>query len=188
MLLSDRLLDLGEYLEEHGFALDEAGPGMAVELANLKESLPAPTGFSIQLAEDDVAWQDWSRAMAAGFEAPATADYVVKAWHDLLSQADPETTLAYTGWLNHRPVATSLLFLAAGVAGIYAVATIPEARRKGIGALISQYPLMRARAMGYKVGVLQSSEMGLGVYRSLGFQEYCEIVSYRWQPERTSAG
>jgi GNAT superfamily N-acetyltransferase len=181
---STRPTDLGRYLEKYAFTLDDQGPGMAVELAKMIAKRPEPVNSSIQLAQDDSALQQWCRTMAAGFEAPASADFAVKVWHSLLRHADPNTTLAYIGWLDGKPVATSLLFLAAGVAGIYAVATIPEARRKGMGALMTQTPLMEARARGYKIGVLQASEMGLGVYRSLGFQEYCEMVSYRWQPER----
>jgi hypothetical protein len=46
---------------------------------------------------------------------------------------------------------------------------LPEVRRKGVGAQVTRYPLMQARGMGYKVGVLQASEMGYSVYRSLGF-------------------
>ena len=126
--------------------------------------------------------------MALGFEVPPSYDFFLDGWHNLLRHVDPETTLAYTGWMNDKPVATSLLFLSAGVAGIYSVATIPEARRKGIGALITQYPLLQARSMGYQIGILQSSEMGLSVYRSLGFKEYCKISMYRWQPERENAG
>lgn len=179
---STRPKDLGSYLEKSGFLLDEKSPGMVVELVNLNENIPKPPRFSVQLAEDSSAWQIWSRTLAAGFEAPASAEYVVKGWFDLLSKAKPETMLAYIGWLDEKPVATSLLFLAAGVAGIYAVSTIPEARRKGIGAFITQYPLIQARSMGYKIGVLQSSKMGFDVYRSLGFQEYCTIEEYLWSP------
>ena len=176
--------DLGKYLEKYDFSLDDEGPGMAVDLANMNESLPAPSDVSIQIAQDEVAWQQWIRTMAIGFEVPASADFVVKGWQDFLCIADPKTTMAYLGFLNGKPVATSLLFLAAGVAGIYAVATVPEARRKGIGTLLTRYPLIQARSKGYKIGILQSSGMGRGVYRSLGFQEYCEIVSYRWQQKQ----
>jgi predicted acetyltransferase len=64
------------------------------------------------------------------------------------------------------------------VAGIYCVATTPEARGKGIGAEMTLVPLLEARAMGYKIGILQSSKMGEGVYRRLGFGEYGRLASY----------
>lgn len=176
--------DLDKHLAKLGFTRDEDGPGMAVELAKLNQDLPAPQGFNIQLARDDASWWEWSVTMAAGFEAPVPDDFRAQAWHNLLLHADPQTMLAYTGLLNGKPVATSLLFLAAGVAGVYAVATIPEARRKGIGAHMTAQPLLQARARGYQVGVLEASEMGNNVYRSLGFEEYCRILSWRWAPEQ----
>ena len=176
-------VDLAERLVKYGFSIDEDGPGMAVNLDKLNESLPVAEGCTIHPALDDAAWWAWSRTLAKGFEVPAArVEFAVNSWHDLLRQVDPETTLGNTAWLNGTPVATSLLQLGGGVAGIYGVATVPEARRKGIGAQVTLYPLLQARAKGYKVGVLQASEMGLGVYRSLGFQECCRITSYIWRP------
>jgi ribosomal protein S18 acetylase RimI-like enzyme len=176
--------DLAQQLVKHGFSIDEDGPGMAVDIEKLNENLPVPDGCSIQPAKDDDSWWAWSRTMARGFEVPADrVEFAVNSWHDLLSQVNPETTLGYTAWLKGSPVATSLLQLGGGVAGIYAVATIPEARRKGIGAQVTLYPLLQARLKGFKVGVLQASAMGLNVYRLLGFRECCRITSYIWRPK-----
>ena len=181
---STRPSDLAQRLVNHGFSIDEDGPGMAVDLDKLNEHLPVPDGCSIIPAQDDASWWAWSKTMAQGFEAPAERfEFAVNNWHHLISQVDPDITQVYTAWLNGKPVATSLLQLGGGVAGIYAVATIPEARRKGIGAQVTLYPLLQARAKGYKIGILQSSEMGLNVYRSLGFRQCCRITSYVWRSE-----
>jgi hypothetical protein len=181
---STRPADLAERLVKYGFSIDEDGPGMAVELSRLNQNLPIPEGCSIQPAQDDGTLWAWCRTMAQGFEAPAERfEFAVNNWHLLLNQVDPEITQPYLAWLNGKPVATSLLQLGGGVAGIYAVATIPEARRKGIGAQATLYPLLQARARSYKVGVLQSSEMGLDVYRALGFHQCCQITSYVWRPD-----
>jgi GNAT superfamily N-acetyltransferase len=63
---------------------------------------------------------------------------------------------------------------------------LPHARRKGIGATITLKPLHQAREMGYRVGVLQATEMGIGVYRRLGFEKYCQIGHYVWAPEQAN--
>ena len=86
---------------------------------------------------------------------------------------------SYVGYLNGKPVSNSLLLMTSGVAGLFAVSTIQDARRRGIGTLISLAPLKEARESGYKVGVVHSSQMGYGVYRKLGFQDYCKIGMYQ---------
>jgi GNAT superfamily N-acetyltransferase len=60
---------------------------------------------------------------------------------------------------------------------------VPDARGQGIGTALTLVPLREARAMGYRVGILASSPMGLGVYRGLGFQEYCKFGIYMWKGE-----
>jgi ribosomal protein S18 acetylase RimI-like enzyme len=174
--------DLPGYLQKYGFAVDDDGPGMAVVLSEVNENQPMPAGFSVQTVQDDSARWEWCRTMAAGFGIPATKiELLVNSWHYLLSHVDPKTTRAYLGMLDGKPVATSLLQLGGGVAGIFGVATVPEARQRGFGAQVTLFPLLQARLMGYKAAILQASEMGFPVYRSLGFQEYCRISSYIWR-------
>lgn len=178
---SSRPQNLPAHLINNGFKLDDDGPGMLVDLSTLNEQLPYPPELNVRIARDETGWRAWSQAMALAWEFPPTAQKGIEAWYNLLRLADPETMLAYYALLGDQPAAVSLLFLSEGVAGIYAVATVPSARRKGIGARITLLPLLEARARGYHFGVLQASEMGQPVYRSLGFREYCRIQSYRWQ-------
>ena len=57
----------------------------------------------------------------------------------------------------------------------YWVSTVPGSRGKGIGTAVTLAPLREAREMNYRIGILQSSKMGLGVYRTLGFEQYCKL-------------
>jgi len=174
--------NLMEYLEKHGFVNANQSPGMAVNLDNLRDDLPTPVGITTQLVENDESLKQWCQVFATCF---GLSDFATDAYYDFMHYFDSSKTMAYLCMVNNKPVAISLLYLGAGVAGIYCVATIPEVRRQGIGALMTQLPLREVQNQGYKVGILHSSEMGVGVYCSLGFQEYCEIEQYLWSPAQT---
>jgi ribosomal protein S18 acetylase RimI-like enzyme len=169
---------LGEHLLAHGLAYADGPPGMAVDLLALNADLPVSTGLTIERVEDVETLKKWAYASIIGFGLTETH---VDAWFDLFAGLGFELPLRnYVGILNGEPVATSQLFLAAGVAGIYVVATVPEARRQGMGAALTLAGLREARTMGYRIGILHSSSMGLGAYRQVGFQEYCRMSHYEW--------
>jgi len=110
----------------------------------------------------------------------AEAEIVAMARDDL---GDAGAASYYLARLHGEPVATAALTLAAGVAGLFAVATIEAARGRGIGTAVTMAPLLDARARGYCVGVLQASEMGYPVYARMGFTEQFRYHLYHWKPE-----
>jgi len=63
------------------------------------------------------------------------------------------------------------------------VGTMPGHRRRGLGAALTAFPLKAARELGYRTGVLQASEAGYGVYRSLGFEDDGQVQLYVRVPE-----
>jgi predicted acetyltransferase len=110
--------------------------------------------------------------------------FVVQAYYDFVSCLDRDAMPLFLGWMDGQPVATSQLLPATGVAGIFSVGTVPGARRQGIGTAMTLAPLLQAREMGYEIAILHASEMGAGIYRSLGFKSYCQINHYVWSPKR----
>jgi|APFre7841882630_1041343.scaffolds.fasta_scaffold01101_5 ribosomal protein S18 acetylase RimI-like enzyme len=180
--------DLGSHLKTCGFVHDADLPGMAVDLSTSGGDPALPPGLVILPVTDVETLRRWCEVLAAGFGMPA---FVGRAFFGFFSCLGFETDSPlrnYIGLLNGKPVATSTLFLAAGVAGIYDVAAIRDARQKGIGAAMTARGLGDARAMGYRAGILQSSAMGVDVYRKLGFREYCTIGHYLWTSERVDPG
>ena len=178
-----RPADLGARLVAGGFAHVEDAPGMAADLRELPGELPPPPGLVVEQVADPEALRVWCAAMCAGYEMPAAFG---ETYFDCLihMSLEPRAPVPhYLGRLDREAVATATLFLAAGVAGVYDVATVPAARRKGIGAVMTMRPLQDALAEGYRAGILHSSAAGLPLYRRLGFREYCSIGQYLWKNE-----
>ena len=174
--------DLGNHLEAHGFVQTAAMPGMAVELDSINESLEWPQDLKISLVQDDQTLRHWCEVMLPTFGLGEHIDsFLAMERHIGFSRDLPRRS--YVGYLNERPVATSHLLLTRRVAGVFCIATVPEARRKGIGTAMTLKPLREAREMGYSVGVLHSSRIGYNVYRRVGFEERCKINVYIWQGE-----
>ncbi|QNE18395.1 GNAT family N-acetyltransferase [Kribbella qitaiheensis] len=174
---SMRPADLGERLVRAGFTYGGAEPGMAVELANLIEPT-ATGGLEIVRVADDETLAVWAETLGRGFgEGEKEARWVAEVYR---REGYGDPWRHYLGLLDGEPVATTTVFLAAGVAGVYFVMTVPEARRRGIGAAITLAALREARDSGFAYGVLGSSPAGKSVYESLGFREYCSIDLYEW--------
>ena len=171
--------DLGEHLESHGLTLvdGEGAPGMAVDLALLK-NLEPPKEVKIERVNNKQVLAGWVRVFTSVFDIPAECSDACLEIFDRVGYALDGNSWNYVGILGDRIVATSAVFLDGGVAGVYNVATMPEARGKGIGAAMTLAPLLEARERGCRVGILQSSRMGYGVYKRLGFQECCKIGLY----------
>lgn len=174
--------DLGERLVAHGFTDGGQEPGMAVALQHLREHISSPPGLVIERIHTDQQLQIWTQTLATGFgEGEVEANWV-GALYQKIGFDEQGLWHHYLGHWQGQPVATTSLFLSAGVAGIYFVFTHPQAQGRGIGAAITLAALQDARRRGYQVGVLTASAMGYPIYRRLGFQEYCRFHLYEWVP------
>lgn len=167
-------------LTKHGFGFSDDTPGMAVDLQTLDDSKLVMDSLEIRLVTDDETLRVWANVFLKGYGLPPawealTLDLWKKLGLDLPMQN-------YLGYWHGKPVSTSTAFYGGGAVGIYDVATLPEARGKGLGAALTLKPLLDARNLGYRVGALQSSEMGFNIYRKLGFRHLCQIENFYLSP------
>ncbi|MEO8973205.1 MAG: GNAT family N-acetyltransferase [Ktedonobacteraceae bacterium] len=172
--------DIGNLLESYDICHDEDLPGMAVDLLRLKEDIRIASNLIIHPVTTDELLHQWTSTWGCG--AP---DEEIQRWFMVYSGLSfgPERPLRlYLGTIDEKPVATVALFLEAGVASINWVVTIPEFRHQGIGAAMTLMAAREARSVGYRVGVLVASPMGINVYRRLGFSECCVVSAYEWNP------
>jgi GNAT superfamily N-acetyltransferase len=169
----------GPYLQAQGFQLSTSTPGMAIGLDRLPAQKPLPEGLEIVTVEETGKLETWVEVFAEAYPIPVE-------WKPNFLRLLADLGLGlpmrnYLGYLDGQPVATSSLYLGAGVAGIQFVSTQPEGRGKGVGAAMTLAPLYQARQLGYQAGVLQSSEMGYPLYRRLGFQHLCAMEHFDWE-------
>lgn len=169
--------DLGPNLESYGLSCMERLPGMAADLQALDEDVSFPTGLTIERVRDAGVSREFVEVARTGFEMPEFATGALLHILNALGFAE-DPFGHYVGRLGGKVFATASLSLAAGVAGVFNVVTLPEARRRGLGAALTLAALRDARERGYRIGILQSSAMAFGVYRRLGFEQYSTYSVY----------
>jgi GNAT superfamily N-acetyltransferase len=173
--------DLGPRLEARGLTPIAPWYGMARTLGEPPVAPPLPAGVTVERVADAAGLGGVARAAVLGFGmaaelVPAVARFFVA----LADGASPWRF--YLAREREVAVATAGLFLGTEVAGIYIVATVPEARRRGLGTAVTAAAVREARELGYPVAVLQASEMGHPIYRRLGFEDHYTFRRYQWAP------
>ena len=174
--------DLGRVLSANGFEHPLDIEGMALDLERFHDD-PPPEGLTIDLATSRSDLEAFLHIGGANFDIPEENRRELVDLETSLGPAHEARLRRYLGRWNGKPVATCELFEGAGVAGIYYVTTLPEARGHGIAAAMTRAALRDGKEKGYRAAVLQASPMGRPIYRSLGFQEYFTIELYTWSPK-----
>jgi hypothetical protein len=113
-----------------------------------------------------------------GFGLPARAGRVFLT--DRLLEM-PNVRL-YLGCVGDRPVCTSALHATGPVAGIYWVATLPEARGRGFGEAVTWSAVRGGIALGCRFASLQASVMGRPVYERMGFTTPFHYLCFESDP------
>lgn len=169
-------LDLSDRLQKRGLREVELMPGMVRSLADLPESPTLPESFEVRkvLGESDsselfdfISWR-WGVPEEYKGQLRSTIAY--------FRIGEPGSKMhMWQAWREGKPIAKAGMYLATGSAGIYAVATRPEARRLGLASILTLTALKTARTLGKNLAVLHSTPMAESLYRSLGFDTIAEF-------------
>jgi ribosomal protein S18 acetylase RimI-like enzyme len=156
--------------ERAGLVPDHTEPGM------LLDPIPAETaptlGLEIQRVDGPGLLAAYQEVFAEAYEAPLALS--ARAFSPEVAAALDHTL--YVGFVDGRPVAIVNRLTSHRIAGIFAVGTIPAYRRRGLAAAMVRRAAADGRAEGCVASYLQSWEMGVGVYRGLGYRP---VVQYR---------
>jgi ribosomal protein S18 acetylase RimI-like enzyme len=174
--------NLNERLEAAGLECQRLLPGMVCDLDHLKTDFPRPAGLRIAPLEDLSVFAKAEHP----FFGPATTlrrRNLVEGV-SLMVRRRPGIAWHFVATLDGEPVACATVFLGAGVAGLYHVATLPWARGRGIGKAVTVAALEHARGLGVRAAILHSSKDGEPVYRRLGFEEVCKVNHWYYSKGR----
>ena len=169
--------NLGIILENNGFSNVYQQAGMALDLEDLKNHVLDESELLVEIVKEIEHLKQWVEVVSSVFGIKV--DFKLMEYLLL----EPEATF-YIGNLEGKPVSTLMLYLSSGVVGLHAVSTLKECRSRGFGLAISRMALIDAFKRGYKIGVLQASAQGERVYRKMGFQKYCDIISYELEENK----
>jgi predicted N-acetyltransferase YhbS len=141
---------------------------MSLALDELRADHPHPEALRIEVLEDAPAWEAprlpyYGRAAAAVYQTIA-GRHPRQLWH-------------FIATLDGEVVGQSVLFVTygqLGVAGIYNVGVVPEARNRGVGKAVVAAACRHAHHLGCSHALLNAT--GERLYRQLGF----ERIGYGW--------
>src|ERR1700729_2278291 len=150
-------LAMREDLRARGYVLAESTRAMGMALGGLRVARSAVT-----LADPD--WPEYLRIIGVppGFARQADRD----AFNVLIAAPDGVG------------VAAAMAVDCDGDCGIYNVATLEHARRRGLGTALTALLAQDARARGCRTASLQSTPMAERVYAALGFRDLGQILEF----------
>jgi GNAT superfamily N-acetyltransferase len=148
-------------------------PGMAAERV-LPPVRPLPQ-LEYRRVEDEAARLQFNDVMSECFGIPYPISSEIYGaepmWHSRF--------VGHLGYLEGRPVASAATVVAAGVAGVYSVATLSEHRCKGYGEAITRHALEEARRWsGIERTVLQACPAAVPLYQRMGYRRVTSYTVY----------
>ena len=156
-----------------GLVLDpgKGFPGMAV--SPLPTPVPEPAGLEIRRVAGP-SLPDHASVVERGFGLDRT---IIDAVVSDAVAADPRFAF-YVGYVDGVAAVSGLGVQTGQTMGVFNIATLEEARRRGYGAAITRRILSDGALLGCTIGTLQASDMGRPVYEAIGFRTVASYVGY----------
>jgi predicted GNAT family acetyltransferase len=170
---------LGQERAQHaavalGLTHEERVPAMLVLPDEVVET---DAGIEIELvAESEIA--ETNAVLAESFGAPVELFSRFSGAVHAMAEAR-----WYVGRSGGAIVSTAIGFRCEGSTGVFNVATLSEHRGRGYGAAVTSRVLRDGFEAGSEFGYLQSSAIGHGVYRRLGFRDVEEYTLFTRPPQ-----
>lgn len=130
--------------------------------------------LDIRRVSDAAGIEDHRQTATAGFGADHALAHGTVC-EDLIGRPD---CVVYVGYADGDPVVSGLGWRTGRTIGVYSIATIPSARRRGYGAAMTARVVADGALAGCDAAALQASEMGRPIYERLGFRTVITYDAY----------
>lgn len=171
--------DLPKLLQKRGYQEIEQAPCMARLLENLPEPPPIPAGVEIREAVEDIDMTELYGLAAWRWGVPeAFRPQLIEMIKKFNIGERGSNTRFWLAWKDGAAISKIGLYNGSGSAGIYAVATKPEARGMGLASILMNVAMQAAKDMGHKLCVLDSSPLAEKLYQRLGFINLAPLRLY----------
>ena len=134
-----------------------------------------PDEVEVRVVADPGGVVDYGRVVALANDDPGERERAPLLFHD-------ETILAphiaaFVAYVGDEPVASAMTLVSHRVAGVFYVATVEHARRRGLGNALTRMAARTGFEMGADAAWLGASEMGAGLYRRIGFEDLGSTIA-----------
>lgn len=193
MTPTTRSPELVRTLTERGLAQLEQTPGMYTRLdtnPHLPELVAARGSTEVSVGVATGA-RDLDRVvdvMLEGFGIPSEWRSTLGAAIGAGPAGAPPGTVNVLARYQGREVGAGSLVTIDGVAGLYNIAVLPEARNLGIGRTVTLTLMNLGLGQGCIASILYASQMGYPAYRRLGYEDVCQLQQYAWTKPRPLTG
>lgn len=169
---------LARHLENRGFILVDKYPGMYLNLQDHTVEA-AETSLEIQELEAQDDLSSWIKPLSAAF--PPSKDRG-EGYRKLLAKLPHGKGTSFRHYLAYHQgeaVCAGTLFLHGELAMIHNIATLPAFQRRGFASAMVCHLLKEAKLAKALHCFLDASLKGKLVYSRLGFEEYCQQLTYK---------
>ncbi|HEX7155001.1 MAG TPA: GNAT family N-acetyltransferase [Thermoanaerobaculia bacterium] len=179
---STRPANLDELLKAHGLKQAFDAKGMVADLSTIDFDTPLPPDLELVQVRDAAGFDQWTSVLLPTFAQPPEHAAIWRNGYEQFGFDRDAPWAHFVGLIDGKPVATTTVLTEGDLVGVYHVATLPEARGRGIGPAVTLAGMNHGRRLGAKRAVLQSSEMGFSMYARLGFHEVADLRLFDWRP------
>lgn len=152
--------DLDVMLLARGFQLGWQPCWMALDIATMRSDFVTPNDLLIK-PDNETLLHSITALPYSGKDSCGNTN---------LQNSNPDQLQRFVALWRGKVVAQVLVVFGGGVAGIYNVGVVPEARGKGIGKAIVSAACLHAFEKGYHYATLNANHMGRPLYEQLGFK------------------